>query len=163
MADVKKYTMNMTEANNTLQNVFDACNVSHNTVPFDKIMLRQKEATNYIKYARILAIVFLIFTMISPLFFRNNSVLKINNTSDIHTITVIDHQLYSDSFVLKLAGQNIDYDNIYAVKSNGAILYPASLDKATGTVILPYDGNSLSINIPDLDGHVLSAILAERK
>lgn len=163
MADVKKYTMDMTEANNTLQNIFDACDVSHNTVPFDKIVIKQKESTRYIKYARILAIVFLILVVMSPLCFKNDSGLTIDYKSDIHTITVIEHQLYNNSFVMRLNGKNIDYNNIFAIKSDGAIVYPTSVDETTGSITLPYDGSALSITITDFDGHTLNAVLAERK
>ena len=38
----KTYQMDIKSADTTLQNIFAACNETPNTVPFDKLLLRQK-------------------------------------------------------------------------------------------------------------------------
>ena len=51
-----KYEMNIDTANEILQNVFAAESKTPNTVPFDKLVLRQKANTRF--YNRILVILF---------------------------------------------------------------------------------------------------------
>ena len=41
----KTYQMNIDKANDTLQNVFAACNKAPNTIPFDKLVLQQAAHT----------------------------------------------------------------------------------------------------------------------
>lgn len=64
-----KYEMNMDTANTILQNVFASESKIPNTVPFDKLVLRQKANTRF--YDRILIILFLVLllTFLSPLAF----------------------------------------------------------------------------------------------
>lgn len=159
----KKYSMKMKDAGATLQNVFDAVGVQHNTIPFDKIMLRSRAETRTVSGFQYLAMTFLLIVLLSPLLFDRDANFKIKGSAFGQHVIIVDHQLYDDCFSMKMMGSKIDYANINSVRENGSIIFPKTIDVENGIVVFPYDGSSLSINIPTQDGQVLHAVLAERK
>lgn len=163
MPNTKKYSMDYNEANNTLQNIFDACNVSHNTIPFDKIMLRSMAEPRLVNHVCKLAIFILLLVILCPLTFKRDSSFAVLNNSINQPVVVTDHQLFSDSFSMKIYGSGIQYDKINASRDNGSIIFPSSIDTANGLIVFPYDGKSLSISIPCENGYELKAVLYERK
>ncbi len=62
------YEIDMIQANNTLQNVFAACNQAPNTIPFDKLVLRNQLDTKIYNRLLIITSIALLFTFLSPLF-----------------------------------------------------------------------------------------------
>ncbi len=158
-----KYTMDMTTANNILQNVFIAGEQKPNTIPFDKIVLRSKAKTTLVTACMWVGIIMLLFTLLSPLAFHTGE-LKVANPGTVKSIQITSHQLYTTEFVMMLSGDKLDYRNIYALKDDGTMVFPSRVrfvDEQT-EVTIPYDGKSLNIYIPDLDGNILQAILSER-
>lgn len=158
----KKYSMSKTESNQTLQNVFDACNVAPNSVPFDKIMFKSMTDTKSITFLKRIAVVFLVIVIASPLFFKRDKSFTVVNQLPGRQVVVTDHQLYENAFSMTLLGNGILYDDITSMKANGAIVFPSSVDPANGVVVFPYDGSALSISIPTSDGNTLNAIVAEK-
>ena len=63
----KKYQMDMDTANAALQNILAACDQAPNTIPFDKIVLRQKANTKPYNRLIVLTAVLLLLTFLSPL------------------------------------------------------------------------------------------------
>lgn len=158
-----KYSMNMKTADATLQNIFDACNVSHNSVPFDKIMLRSRAETKTVELFRYLATLFLIFAILTPLFFSRDDSFVLLNKAPGQPVVVTDHQLYDTAFTMCLMGKDILYDEIKATKEDGAIIFPKLIDKNNGIVTFPYDGSPLTIVVPAGNGYSMTAILSENK
>lgn len=159
----KTYVMNKKEANDTLQNIFDACNMSYNTVPFDKLMLRSMAETKLVKVFKYIGIFFLVLSILSPLAFKRDQNFMISGTKPGQPIVVVDHQLYGGYFAMTLYGSKIDWENIHCVDDTGAILYPSSIDKETGVVVIPYDCDSFNIYIPNTDGYVLQGVVSKPK
>lgn len=157
----KKYSMDMDTANQTLQNVFAACNQQPNTIPFDKLVLKGLAQTTLVKGCKWSAAGFLLLVLLAPLAFRNTD-FTVSSRGFGQQIAIEDHQLYENYFIMRLSGENVDYDNIYAKKTDGTVVFPSSVDPAERSVVIPYDGSSLNIYIPDSSGNVLQAILSER-
>ena len=155
----KKYSMDLKSANDILQNVLKENNKEPNTVPFDRLVFSNTVNVAFAKTGRIASLCLLVLIALSPLAFRDNG-FSVRNSGLIEKIIVSDHQLYSDHFVMYLKGSNIDYGNIYARKPDGTFVFPVSVDEETGEVAFPYEGLSLNIYIPDLNGKVLQAILS---
>ncbi len=153
----------MQAADKTLQNVFDACNVSHNSIPFDKIMLRSRAETKLVVAFRHLATLFLIIAIVSPLFFSRDTSFMLLNAAPGQPVVVTDHQLYDTAFTMRLMGRDILYDEIKAIKDDGAIIFPKLVDKNNGVVTFPYDGSTLTITVPAGGGYTMTALLAEQK
>ncbi len=158
-----KYTMDMTTANNILQNVFIAGQQAPNPTPFDKIVLRSRAKTTLVTTCMWIGIVMLLLVLLSPLAFQNQD-LKVTNISEAKSIEIVDHQLYTKEFVMQIAGDRLDYQQIYATKPDGSVIFPSRIRFVDGNteVTIPYDGSSLNLYIPDLDGNVMQAVLSER-
>ena len=154
----KKYTMELKSANDTLQNILKECNKEPNTIPFDRLVFTNTVNVAFAKTGRIASLCLLVLIMLSPLTFGNRG-FSVKNSGIIEKIIVTDHQLYSDHFVIYLKGNSIVYDDIYARKNDGNFVFPISADPETGEVVFPYEGQSLNIYIPDINGKVLQAIL----
>ena len=90
-----------------------------------------------------------------------NSQLKIDRAGIApDKIIIEDYSLYNDHFTLKLIGDDIDYEAIYAKTANGKTVVPTGYDKDSGEVIFPYAHEGLTIYISDEHGHTLNAKLS---
>lgn len=160
----RKYTMDMTTANNILQNVFIAGDMEPNTIPFDKIVLRSKAKTTLVTACMWIGVVMLLLTLLSPLAFTSQQELKITQDETDESVRIVSHQLYTSEFVMMIEGNKLDYRNVYAAKSDGSIIYPSRIRFVNDNteITIPYDGAELNIYIPDTDGNVIQAILSER-
>ncbi len=158
-----KYTMDMTTANNILQNVFIAGEQAPNTTPFDKIVLRSKAQTTMVTACMWIGIVMLLLTLLSPLAFSSRD-FKVEQPRSTRSLQIVSHKLYTSEFVMMIEGDKLDYQNIYALKNDGEVVFPSKIQFVNGDteVTIPYDGEQLNLYIPDLDGNILQAILSER-
>ncbi|MCR5268470.1 MAG: hypothetical protein K6E16_08135 [Lachnospiraceae bacterium] len=158
-----KYTMDMTTANNILQNVFIAGEQAPNTTPFDKIVLRSKAQTTMVTACMWIGIVMLLLTLLSPLAFSSRD-FKVEQPRSTRSLQIVSHKLYTSEFVMLIEGDKLDYRNIYALKNDGEVVFPSKIQFVNGDteVTIPYDGEQLNLYIPDLDGNILQAILSER-
>ncbi|MBO4901440.1 MAG: hypothetical protein J5518_01415 [Lachnospiraceae bacterium] len=158
-----KYTMDITTANNILQNVFIAGEQQPNTTPFDKIVLRSKAQTTMVTACMWIGIIMLFLTLLSPLAFTSQD-FKITESPSAGKIQIVSHQLYTSEFVMLIDGETLDYRNIYAVKPDGTVVFPSRIQfvNENTEVTIPYDGTELNVYIPDLDGNMMQAILSER-
>lgn len=62
----KTYQMDVAQASSALQNIFAACDQAPNTIPFDKIILRQKLNTQIYIRLIIITLIVLLLTFLSP-------------------------------------------------------------------------------------------------
>ncbi len=155
----KRYSMDLKSADATLQNVLKECNKEPNTVPFDRLVHMNTVNVAFAKICRIASLCLLVLISVSPLAFIDTG-FSVKNTGIMEKIIVADHELYSDHFVIYLNGDNIKYDEIFAVKSDGDYVFPSSMNRETGEVVFPFEGQTLNIYIPDSNGKVLQAILS---
>ncbi|MBR2274493.1 MAG: hypothetical protein IJ873_00280 [Lachnospiraceae bacterium] len=153
-----RYQMDLKSANDTLQSVLKTCDKEPNTIPFDKLVFHNTVNAAYAKVCRYLSLALLLFAILSPLTFKDPG-FSVRNSGLIERIIVTDHALYEDRFVMYLSGSGIDYKDIYARKNDGNYVFPSSVNEESGEVVFPFEGSSLNIYIPDLNGKVLHAIL----
>lgn len=144
----KTYQMDMDTANAALQNILAACDKAPNTIPFDKIVLRQKANTKAYNTLLIITAILLLFTFLSPLtilpatncyehFFPSEPVALVNDY-------VADNILY-----LEFTGDNILYSQSYMETLAGERIYTISYDAQKGLICFPYDAvNETNIYIP---------------
>ncbi len=159
----KKYSMPRQAAGDTLKNVFAACNIESDNINFDLLILKSIAQTTLVDACKWIAIGFLFFTLVSPVALINNDMKIESRGIATERIIIRDHQLYKDYFILKLAGNDIDYDAIYARNKEGTVIFPLSVDREEGIVKFPYNNEALSICIPDEHGHTLTATLSAYK
>lgn len=157
----KHYSMSRKEANDTLMNVLAACNIESDKINFDLLRLKSIAQTNYEDTCKWIAIGFLFLVLISPLALVNNEIkIKSNNILNNDRIIIENHTLYDDHFTLKLVGEDIDYEAIYAKNSEGIVIFPTRIDEVDGLVTFPYKNEELTIHITDKHGHALDAVLS---
>lgn len=160
MQDKPNYTLDKATADNMLNNILDNCNISPSSeVASTEIKRRSRQRSN-IRVCKILAALFLVITVLAPLAFKRDPKFTIITSSK--TVAVSSHNLYDDCFIMTLSG-DADFDNIHAKKNDGAIIFPSIVEKDTGIVIIPYNGEALNIYIPTKTGECIQALLNETK
>ena len=143
-----------------LKNVLEASNVETPNINFDLLLLKGLAQTNLVDFCKWIAIGFLFLALVSPVALMNSQ-LKIDRAGIApDKIIIEDYSLYNDHFTLKLIGDDIDYEAIYAKTANGRTVVPTSYDKDSGEVIFPYAHEGLTIYISDEHGHTLNAKLS---
>lgn len=156
----KRYNMPKQAAVDVLKNVLEASNVETPNINFDLLLLKGLAQTNLVDFCKWIAIGFLFLALVSPVALMNSQ-LKIDRAGIApDKIIIEDYSLYNDHFILKLIGDDIDYEAIYAKTANGRTVVPTSYDKDSGEVIFPYAHEGLTIYISDEHGHTLNAKLS---
>lgn len=158
-----KYNMDINTANDILQNVFAAKQQAPNTTPFDKIVLKSKARTSLVTSCMWVGIIMLCLTILSPLAFRSTD-FKVTDFTEAQNLQIIEHQLFTEEFVMIVSGSKLDYQSVYASKNDGSVIFPSRIRFINGNaeITIPYDGEALNLFIPDTDGNVMQAILSER-
>ena len=157
----KVYSINKKAANETLQNVFAACEQTPNTRSLDALLIKNYANTTLVKTGKWLSVVLLVLLLLCPLVFYLAG--KEAETKP-HRADIIVTQHYMDEenecFVFRLSGSNIYYDGIYAKSSDGTVVYPVETDD-DGTVKFHFTGGTLNIFIPDTEGGIVQAVLSK--
>ena len=157
----KRYNMSKKAANDTLKNVLAACNMESDNINFDLLLLKSIAQTNYVDACKWIATGFLFLILISPLALINNDIkIESGNLLNNDRIIIEDHVMHDGSFTLKLVGEDIDYDAIYAENADGRVFLPTDIDEAASLVTFPYKNEALTIHITDKHGHSLNAELS---
>ena len=156
----KRYNMKKSVANETLQNVFAACNKTPNSTNFDLLIFKGIAQTTLVSTCKWIATGLIFVTLVAPVSLINTDFKVDTGGIASDKILVKNHELYSDCFILYLQGENIKYDSIYAKDNEGNVLFPQSTDTTNQVVVFPYSDKSLTIYIPDSDGHTLTARLS---
>lgn len=143
-----QYQMDIGTANAALQNIFAACDKAPNTIPFDKIVLRQKANTKSIHILLVITAVLFIFTFVSPLVIPPL-------TASIETLVVgepavlVKDYLQDNILYLEFSGDHILFEQAYAETPDGTIIKVLSCDKEKKLICFPYDtATELNIYIP---------------
>lgn len=157
----KKYNIDKKTADETLKNVFAACDKTPNSQPFDYILVRNIANTTMVKAGKRVAIVLLMLVIICPLAFRGSGDNSANNHKN--PVQVVSHHLDKDAqrFVMEVTGKGIDYKGIYAKNESGEIIAPSMVDEKSGVVAIPFTEGTINIFIPNEDGTVTQAVLSK--
>lgn len=141
----KTYQIDMETANVALQNVFVACQETPNTIPFDKLVLRQKARTQ--KYDNLLVIIIIIIalTILAPLPF-----LRFKAYLDYSPIVLKEHYVDGNKLYLELDTGNhtIKYEEAYLLSSGGNIYEIVSYNSNSYSLCFPYITKECNIYIP---------------
>lgn len=155
----KKYQMNMDTANTILQNVFAAESQTPNTIPFDKLVLREKANTRFYDRFLVMLSVVVLFVFLSPLAFIPITGNPITGFSS-GTLELVDDYVEKDCLYLQVDGAPVLYKDAYLETTDGTRYSPISFDEKTGTLCFPYIENLESnIYIPTMDGGTLHLLL----
>ena len=145
-------------ANNILNNVLDTISVPQPEYTVDSLMEKRRFIKLNMLVLRILATIFLILVVISPLAYKGDPDFSLITSSK--NVAIMSHDLYDTYFVMSITG-SADYTNIRATKGDGAIIYPDKCDPQTGTVSFPFTGEEINIFIPTTNGECIQAVLSK--
>lgn len=156
----KTYEINMEQANAMLQNVFAACNQAPNTIPFDKLALRQK--INIKPYNRLIMVtaIALLLTFISPL-----CIVPAANVMDAlftpEPIALLDDYVVDNILYLQLTGDGILYEEAYMETTTLEKHYATSYDAKEKLIGFPLINNcETNIYIPTKHGDTLHLLFS---
>ena len=155
--------MDIDTAGKMLENVFEAAGTSPNTVPFEKIVTRNKQNLFTDNLFIVLSSVVFIITLILPLFFPHSKVLMSVDPSSARPLTVKEHHMEESAFSITFDGLPIDVDSSYMVDNDDVSVPVASYDKKTNTVVFPYDDKEYNIYVFDTTGKSIHLLLSPRK
>ncbi|MBO4678517.1 MAG: hypothetical protein J5626_02510 [Lachnospiraceae bacterium] len=159
----KTYSMDIDTAGKMLENVFAAANTSPNKVPFDKIVLRNKQNLFTDNLFIVLSSVIFIITLILPLFFPHSKVLMSVDAASGRPLTVKEHHMEESSFSISFDGLPVDIDSSYMVDESDRTVSVSSYDKKTNTVVFPYDNKEYNIYVYDTNGKCIHLLLSPKK
>lgn len=142
--------MNLKMANETLQNVFAACEQPPNTIPFDKLVLRRKLNTRTYDSLLVLTAILLLLTFLAPLAVSPVSQLlngKVQMQQDSEVYLISDS--VSDNILcLTLSGDGILYHEAFQETSSGITESPLSYDTQSRSLYFTYYETETNIYIP---------------
>ena len=102
--------MNKETANAALQNVFAACDKAPNTIPFDKLLLREKLNTHIYDRLVVLVLLLLLFTFLSPL-----AIVPVSESLERvfapEKVQMTDNYVEDGFLYIQLKGDNILYED----------------------------------------------------
>ena len=146
--------LDMTTANNALQNILSSCNQPVNTIPFDKLVLRKK--VNAASYNRLIAATALLFvlTFLSPL-----AIVPLSELSETLfvpapaelTLDYVENNILS----LQFSGDNILYKEAFMETLSGEIIEPLSVDVSQGVISFPFLSEEANIYVPVKGGETI--------
>lgn len=158
-----KYNIGKKAADETLKNIFAACDQKPNDKSLEVIRVWTIANTTVVKVCFYISILALVLILLSPLAFRNqeNTHFGINSQKK-YEVEVVSHHMDNENncFVMVIKGQGVDYNGIYGKMDNGKVVFPSSIDKITGEVRIPFTEGNLNIFIPKEDGTTTQAVLS---
>ncbi|MBQ7776051.1 MAG: hypothetical protein IJ379_09020 [Lachnospiraceae bacterium] len=141
----KTYYMDIKSADTALQKIFAACDRTPNSVPFDKLVLRQQARTK--AYDVLLWVIALIITVtiLSPLAF-----VGFQTPADSRSIALINHYVKNDKLyvIMDTGNHTIRYDEAYITSYSGSIYEVVSYDSKTRSLCFPYISQGCKLYIP---------------
>ena len=162
------YSIDITKANETLQNVFAVCDHIPNTIPFDKLVLRQKAKTRCFTIGKYISGLFIVLLFLVPFVFPHSPITLTKNSNSTGTdVSITNHYISEGKFVLTLSGDDIDYSRCYASSLNSDGTYEdypiISCDPDEHTIVFTYPKKTLNIYIYTEDGECLQLLLTPKQ
>ncbi len=159
----RKYTMDGAAADETLKNVFQACNLKVTERSLQDMRKNQSKEHISMIVLMIVALAACIVIFLVPFFLYSSpaNVTQVGKNST--TLTVESHHEDNGIFYLTLSGGEIDYSGIRLVKNDGTENNILSFDAATSTIAFAYTEDDLNIYIPQDTGATLHLLLSPKK
>lgn len=152
----KTYQMDMKSADTALQNIFAACEQTPNSIPFDKLVLRQQARTQFFNVLLVIISIAMVLTILSPLPF-----LAFKETTTYSPVVLKEHYVKGDKLhlILDSGNHNIKYEEAYLISPGGNVYEIASYDSKTYTLCFPYTTQECNIYIPYDTDSILHLLL----
>lgn len=157
----KTYQMDISSANETLQNVFANCEKEPNTIPFDKLLLRQKANTVSVSIGKIICL-FMLFLLITIPIATIRMPAHLVDLSGASSIKIESHYVENGILYLAVIGGNLDTNKCYAITEDGTPILPTYVTTNFVCVSFPFVDGTLNIFLFDLNGNSIHLIVTSR-
>ena len=149
------YELDAVNANAVLQNVFAASHRQPNTIPFDKLVLRQPVDEHKFTRSIRLCAVLLIVTLLAPL-----AVIPITRALAPRDIVLVSDEVQGNILRLGFDGDGLYYDNAYIYTTDYGVEYAVAYNPDTKTIDFPYhSGETTNIYIRSTEGNLIHFLL----
>jgi hypothetical protein len=154
------YKLDVKTADDVLQNVFAACDVSPNTIPLDKILKRTKLNLVSDNLLIILAGLLLAFTLLIPTTFPHEDFfISVSHDSD-RPLTVTSLDIRDNEFSLSFDGNLLDVSACFMTDGRDRIIGPSAYIEEKNTILFPFDEMvEYNIFIYDVNGRSIHLLL----
>ena len=152
----------MVSANDTLQNVFAACEKEPNIIPFDKIILRRKANTRSDRLCKY-AIIFMIILLLIIPFLAIRVDAKIETEVNSSSIHIIEHYVRDHAIHLMLENDNYYFPSCYSLDAKGVRHLPIIDSASPNHIVFPYTGVEINLYLCDEYGEYLHLIVTPNK
>lgn len=154
--------MSRKAADETLQNVFLACNKAPNSVSLERLVIRSLIKSTFSTVCMIICHIFLILVIFSPLAFVEKG-FRVDRAMSAD-VAIVNHMLYEDKFVIVVSGDDMKKNDIYGKLRDSTLIKPEDIsanDDGTYTVVFPYHNEDFAIYIPTSSGGTIKAVLSK--
>jgi hypothetical protein len=149
------YELDAVNANAVLQNVFAASHQQPNTIPFDKLVLRQPVDEHKFTRSIRLAAALLIITLIMPM-----AVIPLTRAMAPKAIVLVSDEVQGDILRLGFDGDGLEYHNAYIYTAANGVEYAVAYNPDTKTIDFPYhSGETMNIYIRSTEGNLIHFLL----
>lgn len=157
----KRYSMDLKQADSTLQNIFAACDRKPNVISFDKLRLRQKLNTRVYNRLLLLTGLVLLLTFFSP--FAVSPVTELLAGENGQPVALVSDSMEGDLLTLTLSGSGILFDQAYQELPDGSVEAALSYDKKAKTISFSYHEEiTVNIYIPVTDQSPLHLVVSPK-
>lgn len=141
----KKYALDIASADTALQNIFAAVGQTPNSVPFNKLVLRQKAVLKPYNIMLTICIILLVITAFCPLYFYLNRPTAVMPGS----VTLGSHSATEEEICLEIlpSYMMVDVASSKLVTVSGKTYAPLRYDYSTHTITFPYPGEECNIYV----------------
>lgn len=159
----EKYEMNDKQAQDTLQKVFQTCDIKEvvHARSLKEIQERQKKEQRKTRTLFFVAGFFLLLLLLSPFAFYR-PIVDLQPQSGLSNLNVYQHHTEEGIFYLSLSGSTVDYEHVEIYNSAGELVLPSSFDAETNTITFSYNNEELNLFIPDENGNTLHLLLTPK-
>lgn len=141
----KKYALDIASADSALQNIFAAVGQTPNSVPFNKLILRQKAVLKPYNIMLAICILLLAATAFCPLYFYANKPTKgIPGYVTLGTHSATDKEITLEILPPYML---VDTGASELITTSGKTYAPLGYDYNTHTITFPYPGEECNIYI----------------
>lgn len=141
----KKYALDIASADSALQNIFAAVGQTPNSVPFNKLVLRQKAVLKPYNIMLTICILLLVFTALCPLCFYVGK----PSASMPGYVTLGTHSATEEEICLEILPpyMMVDLNASQLITVSGKTYAPLGYNYDTHTIAFPYPGEECNIYI----------------
>lgn len=157
---IKQYSMNKTQAADTLNNILAACDRDPITVSLDKIKTKNMINLHFDDFFIALSALLLVLTLLLPVFYPHSTKAVFVDESATHQLSITEHHWAEGCIYVTFEGDVIDVKNSYMLDEFDNRIDVLSYDKESNCVVFPFVSGEYNITITAEEGDVMHLLLS---